>query len=336
MKRYLLTLLIVLAGTLSAKAISYNEARDRAWFLTDKMAYELNLTPDQYDRVYQVNLDYFMSIAYEADCYGVYWNYRDTDLRYILWDWQYRLYVTLDYFYRPIRWIRSAWHYPICDHYRYGYYYYERPRVYVSYHGCNWKRRGHNDVSPYKGWRAERGPGMRDRYDNNRPGGRPGTHNEPGRPSNGRYDGNHNNKGEHADRGNNDNKGGRVDRGNTDNKGGRVDRGNNDNKGEHADRGNRSNSDRNVSTTPNRDRNVNTTPNRDRNVNTTPNRDRNVGTTPSRDRNTTTSPSRDRNVSTTPSRNSNRGGTVSSPSRNQNNGSSNRSSNRSSGRSFGR
>ena len=297
MKRYLLTLLIVLAGTLSAKAISYNEARDRAWFLTDKMAYELNLTPDQYDRVYQVNLDYFMSIAYEADCYGVYWNYRDTDLRYILWDWQYRLYVTLDYFYRPIRWIRAAWHYPICDHYRYGYYYYERPRVYVSYHGCNWKRRGHNDVSPYRGWRAERGPGMRDRYDNNRPGGRPGTHNEPSRPSNGRYDGN---------------KGGRVDRGNTDNKGGRVDRGNTDNKGGHADRGNRGNSDRNVNTTPNRDRNVNTTP--------------------SRDRNTTTRPSRDRNVSTTPSRNSNRGGSVSSPSRNQNN----RSSNRSGGRSFGR
>lgn len=287
MKRYLLTLLIVLAGTLSAKAISYNEARDRAWFLTDKMAYELNLTPDQYDRVYQVNLDYFMSIAYEADCYGVYWNYRDTDLRYILWDWQYRLYVTLDYFYRPIRWIRAAWHYPICDHYRYGYYYYERPRVYVSYHGCNWKRRGHNDVSPYRGWRAERGPGMRDRYDNNRPGGRPGTHNEPSRPSNGRYDGN---------------KGGRVDRGNTDNKGGRVDRGNTDNKGGHADRGNRGNSDRNVNTTPNRDRN------------------------------TTTRPSRDRNVSTTPSRNSNRGGTVNSPSRNQNN----RSSNRSGGRSFGR
>ena len=288
MKRYLLTLLIVLAGTLSAKAISYNEARDRAWFLTDKMAYELNLTPDQYDRVYQVNLDYFMSIAYEADCYGVYWNYRDTDLRYILWDWQYRLYVTLDYFYRPIRWIRAAWHYPICDHYRYGYYYYERPRVYVSYHGCNWKRRGHNDVSPYRGWRAERGPGMRDRYDNNRPGGRPGTHNEPSRPSNGRYDGNHNNKGGHADRGNHNNKDG------------------------HADRGNRGNSDRNVNTTPNSDRNVNTTP--------------------SRDRNTTTRPSRDRNVSTTPSRNSNRGGTVNSPSRNQNN----RSSNRSGGRSFGR
>ena len=298
MKRYLLTLLIVLAGTLSAKAISYNEARDRAWFLTDKMAYELNLTPDQYDRVYQVNLDYFMSIAYEADCYGVYWNYRDTDLRYILWDWQYRLYVTLDYFYRPIRWIRAAWHYPICDHYRYGYYYYERPRVYVSYHGCNWKRRGHNDVSPYRGWRAERGPGMRDRYDNNRPGGRPGTHNEPSRPSNGRYDGNHNNKGGHADRGNHNNKDG------------------------HADRGNRGNS----------DRNVNTTPNSDRNVGTTPNRDRNVSTTPSRDRNTTTRPSRDRNVSTTPSRNSNRGGTVNSPSRNQNN----RSSNRSGGRSFGR
>ncbi|MDD7233642.1 MAG: hypothetical protein PUH44_08325 [Bacteroidales bacterium] len=292
MKRYLLTLLIVLAGTLSAKAISYNEARDRAWFLTDKMAYELNLTPDQYDRVYQVNLDYFMSIAYEADCYGVYWNYRDTDLRYILWDWQYRLYVTLDYFYRPIRWIRAAWHYPICDHYRYGYYYYERPRVYVSYHGCNWKRRGHNDVSPYRGWRAERGPGMRDRYDNNRPGGRPGTHNEPSRPSNGRYDGNHNNKG------------GRVDRGNTDNKGGRVVR------NDHG-----SNSDRNVGTMPGRDRSTTTTK---------PSRDRNVGTMPSRNNNVTFNRNRNTNSGavSTPSRNSN----------NRNSGNSNHSSGRSFGR----
>ena len=292
MKRYLLTLLIVLAGTLSAKAISYNEARDRAWFLTDKMAYELNLTPEQYDRVYQVNLDYFMSIAYEADCYGVYWNYRDTDLRYILWDWQYRLYVTLDYFYRPIRWIRAAWHYPICDHYRYGYYYYERPRVYVSYHGCNWKRRGHNDVSPYRGWRAERGPGMRDRYDNNRPGGRPGTHNEPSRPSNGRYDGNHNNKG------------GRVDRGNTDNKGGRVVR------NDHGS---------------SRDRNVGTMPGRDRSTTTTePSRDRNVGTMPSRNNNVTFNRNRNTNSGavSTPSRNSN----------NRNSGNSNRSNGRSFGR----
>ena len=303
MKRYLLTLLIVLAGTLSAKAISYNEARDRAWFLTDKMAYELNLTPDQYDRVYQVNLDYFMSIAYEADCYGVYWNYRDTDLRYILWDWQYRLYVTLDYFYRPIRWIRAAWHYPICDHYRYGYYYYERPRVYVSYHGCNWKRRGHNDVSPYRGWRAERGPGMRDRYDNNRPGGRPGTHNEPSRPSNGRYDGNHNNKGGHADRGNHNNKDGHADRGNHNNKDG------------HADRGNRGNSDRNVGTMPGRDRSTTTTK---------PSRDRNVGTMPSRNNNVTFN--RNRNTNS---------GAVSTPSRNSNNRNSG-NSNRSSGRSFGR
>ena len=292
MKRYLLTLLIVLAGTLSAKAISYNEARDRAWFLTDKMAYELNLTPEQYDRVYQVNLDYFMSIAYEADCYGVYWNYRDTDLRYILWDWQYRLYVTLDYFYRPIRWIRAAWHYPICDHYRYGYYYYERPRVYVSYHGCNWKRRGHNDVSPYRGWRAERGPGMRDRYDNNRPGGRPGTHNEPSRPSNGRYDGNHNNKGGHADRGNTDNKGGRVVR------------------NDHGS---------------SRDRNVGTMPGRDRSTTTTkPSRDRNVGTMPSRNNNVTFNRNRNTNSGavSTPSRNSN----------NRNSGNSNRSSGRSFGR----
>ena len=293
MKRYLLTLLIVLAGTLSAKALSYSEARDRAWFLTDKMAYELNLTPDQYDRVYQVNLDYFMSIAYESDCYGHYWNYRDTDLRFILWDWQYRLYVTLDYFYRPIRWVRSAWHYPICDHYRYGYYYYERPRVYVSYHGCNWKRRGHNDVSPYKGWRADRGPGMRDRYDNNRPGGRPGTHNEPTRPSNGRYDGNH------------DNKGGRVDRGNTDNKGGRVDRGN-------------------------RDRNMGTTTNRSHNTTINTNRDRSTNS------GSVSSPSRNNNNRSSINRGSGSSRSSGNSSRSSGNSSNSGNSNRSSGRSFGR
>ena len=292
MKRYLLTLLIVLAGTLSAKAISYSEARDRAWFLTDKMAYELNLTPDQYDRVYQVNLDYFMSIAYEADCYGNYWRYRDTDLRYILWDWQYRLYITLDYFYRPIRWMRAAWHYPICDHYRYGYYYYERPRVYVSYHGCNWKRRGHNDVSPYRGWRAERGPGMRDRYDNNRPGGRPGAHKDATRPSNnGRYDGNSGNKGGRVDRGN---------KGNSSHNGGRT-----------------------TTTSPSRDRNVSTKTNGGRTTTTRPSRDRNIGTMPSRSTSTTINSGRDR---------SSKGSTISTPSRSQNRGNSNSSSGRSFGR----
>ena len=84
MKRVLLSLLLVLTGSLAANALSYNDARERAWFLTDKMAYELNLNPEQYDVVYQVNLEYFLQVNSPSDCTGRYWRYRNTDLRYIL------------------------------------------------------------------------------------------------------------------------------------------------------------------------------------------------------------------------------------------------------------
>ena len=72
MKRFTLALIVSLASVLSAKAISYNEARSQAWFLTDKMAYELNLTPQQYEWVYEVNLDYFMSVKHARHCEGIY------------------------------------------------------------------------------------------------------------------------------------------------------------------------------------------------------------------------------------------------------------------------
>ena len=77
-------------------AMDYEEARQRAWFLTDKMAYELNLTPEQYDRAYEINLDYLMSIRTASDCSGYYWEYRNADLRCILFDWQYNLFRTID------------------------------------------------------------------------------------------------------------------------------------------------------------------------------------------------------------------------------------------------
>ena len=121
MKRIFFTLLLLFSVFCGAKAMDYEEARDRAWFLTDKMAYELNLTPDQCERAYQINLDYLMSVRTASDCVGEYWRFRDVDLRCILFDWQYNLYRTLDYFFRPLRWYEARWYYPMFDHYRYGY-----------------------------------------------------------------------------------------------------------------------------------------------------------------------------------------------------------------------
>lgn len=175
MKRLLLLLILTLATAGGIKAMSYEQARREAWFLTDKMAYELNLTPTQFDCAYRVNLDYLMSINTASDCYGYYWSYRDDDLRCILFDWQYALYSSLDYFYRPVRWLRYAWYFPVCDHYRRGYYYFERPAIYISYRGGMWTRRGHNDISPYRRYSFRPGRGMRD----NIPGARPIRRPEP-------------------------------------------------------------------------------------------------------------------------------------------------------------
>ena len=75
MKQMTLALLMSLFSVMTAIALPFSEARREAWYLTDKMAYELNLTPEQYDYVYQVNFDYLLHINTPYDCRGRYWDY---------------------------------------------------------------------------------------------------------------------------------------------------------------------------------------------------------------------------------------------------------------------
>ena len=70
--------------TMSANAMSYSAAKNEALFLSDKMAYELNLTASQYDRVYEINLDYLLNLNGHADVFGIWWDRRNADLRYVL------------------------------------------------------------------------------------------------------------------------------------------------------------------------------------------------------------------------------------------------------------
>ena len=93
MKKLVLTLVALLVMAVQASAMSYEQARQQALFLTDKMAYELNLTDAQYEAAYEINLDYLMSIITYDDLYGIYWRQRNLDLSYVLLDWQYRTYV---------------------------------------------------------------------------------------------------------------------------------------------------------------------------------------------------------------------------------------------------
>ena len=141
MKRRLYTLVLSVSLALGLSAMPYSVAREQALYLTDKMAYELRLNSWQYEQVYQTNLDYFLSIDSEPQAYGAYWTYRNDDLYYILQEAQYRLYSTIDYFLRPIKWLKGGWHFTVCNHYRPGHYYYKRPVAYVSYCGKSWEHR---------------------------------------------------------------------------------------------------------------------------------------------------------------------------------------------------
>ena len=61
MKKLIIALVAMFSMTFTtASAMSYEQARQQALFLTDKMAYELNLTDDQYEAAYEINLDYLM------------------------------------------------------------------------------------------------------------------------------------------------------------------------------------------------------------------------------------------------------------------------------------
>ena len=69
MKKMFFALMVMLTSTLSASAMSYEQARNEALFLTDKMAYELNLTDEQYEAAYEINLDYLMGVAGRDDVF---------------------------------------------------------------------------------------------------------------------------------------------------------------------------------------------------------------------------------------------------------------------------
>ena len=118
MKKFIIALVAMFTMTFTtASAMSYEQARQQALFLTDKMAYELNLTDDQYEAAYEVNLDYLMGINTYDDLYGVYWRQRNLDLSYILLDWQYRAFCDATYFYRPLYWDGGYWHFGIYARY---------------------------------------------------------------------------------------------------------------------------------------------------------------------------------------------------------------------------
>ena len=175
MKKIIFTLTALFSIMTSADAMSYEQAREQALFLTDKMAYELNLTDDQYEAAFEINFDYLLSIETQADLYSTYWTRRNLDLSYILLEWQYEAYLAAHYFYRPIYFDAGYWHFGIYARYPHRtFLYFGRPTFYVTYRGghswhCNGGRSWyHGRTYGHAHHHAEghHGPGMRTQYDN--------------------------------------------------------------------------------------------------------------------------------------------------------------------------
>ena len=152
MKKIMFSLMLMMAAFVSANAMSFERAQAEALYLTDKMAYELNLNDQQYNDAYEINLDYFLRVDSPSDIYGSYYSYRLSDLRCILYDWQYNLLTAADYFLRPIIWRAGGWYFPIYSYYNRGYFYYSRPVVWRTYYG------GHSRYYHHGGYYADRRP----------------------------------------------------------------------------------------------------------------------------------------------------------------------------------
>ena len=162
--------LMMLTVTISANAMSYEQARQEALFLTDKMAYELNLTDEQYEAAYEINLDYLMGVTSRDDVYGIYWERRNLDLSYILLDWQWNAFVAASYFYRPLYWDAGYWHFGVYLRYPHrDFFYFGRPHFYATYRGGHaWHHHGahgyyHGHSNHYRGPHGAH-YGMHDRW----------------------------------------------------------------------------------------------------------------------------------------------------------------------------
>ena len=158
MKKTLVTLaLILMAMTTQLFAMSMSNIRSNARFLSDRMAYELDLTPMQYDDCYEINFDFIYGVNNIMDdvVYGYgdaienYYrmlDYRNEDLRYVLNARQYARFIALEYFYRPIYSTGRTWAFRIHTIYsNHSFFYFDAPSIYHSYRGAHSHVHFHHD-----------------------------------------------------------------------------------------------------------------------------------------------------------------------------------------------
>ena len=158
---FFLAIGITAVSSVSMAAMSNSRIRKETRFLTDKMAYELNLSTGQYNDVYEINYDFVYSIRYLMDdvMRGEEWaldkyyrtlDIRNDDLRWVLTASQYRRFIGVDYFYRPIYANGGGWSFRVYIRYtNHNHFYFGKPYHYSSYCGGHYRTHYHN--SYYRG-----------------------------------------------------------------------------------------------------------------------------------------------------------------------------------------
>lgn len=144
-----------------ADAFDLGDVRVNARFLTDRMAFELNLNQRQYNDLYEINFDFFSNVdpyvdalaranARAMDMYYRYLDERNDDLRWILSNAAYVSFMAIDYFFRPIYAMNNVCYIRVYKAYPdRKFFYYGLPAHYYSYRGAH--SRAHcGGVSFYK------------------------------------------------------------------------------------------------------------------------------------------------------------------------------------------
>ncbi len=163
MKRIIFIFLAtVMSTTICSAAMSNGKVRKETLFLSDKMAYELDLSVEQYNDIYEINYDFISGIRYLMDDvlrgeewalnrYYDYLDMRNDDLRWVLSNRQYSRFMQASYFYRPIYVNGGHWRFRVYINYsNHNHYYRPHPRHYKSYNGGHYRKHYHNK-SYYKG-----------------------------------------------------------------------------------------------------------------------------------------------------------------------------------------
>jgi hypothetical protein len=147
MKKTIFLSLMFSLLSLNTMAMSNSKVRSHARFLTDRMAYELDFTPMQYDDCYEINYDFIRQVSYlmddvvygyydAIDAYYRYLDWRNDDLRYIMTTSQYIRFMARDYFYRPIYTTSGSWYFRIYTTYsNRSFFYFDAPTVFRDYRG---------------------------------------------------------------------------------------------------------------------------------------------------------------------------------------------------------